>query len=90
MGALCGEGLLAPLLKWAAHTGSEGHPVGPQPPNPETPPTNAPEKGSGGDWWGLAEGYQTAGRRGPGAGTPGAREATTQAAGATQSLSAVF
>lgn len=48
VGAVCGEGLLAPLLKRAARTGSEGRPTDPQPPHPETPAS--PRLRAGGGW----------------------------------------
>lgn len=77
VGALCGEGLLAPLLKWAARTGSEGHPHGPAAPHPETPaPTDAPEKQG---WEPGGRGTERPGTEAPGRG--GGRDPGVQVPG---------
>lgn len=67
VGAVCGEGLLAPLLKRGARTGSEGHPVDPRPPQDPSLP-KAPESRVVGT--GL-RGTERLGTEGRVAGSPG-------------------
>lgn len=69
VGAVCGEGLLAPLLKRAARTGSEGHPTDPQPPHPETPAS--PRLRAGGGVGTRQTGTERLGAEARAAGSPG-------------------
>ena len=49
VGALCGEGLLAPLLQRAAHSGSEATPTHPRPLHPNSRPHGCSGEGGSGN-----------------------------------------
>lgn len=75
VGAVCGEGLLAPLLKRAARTGSEGHPTAPAASPPQDPGLpNVPEQGVVGTGRRGTErpGAEAGAARSPGSGHQGA------------------
>lgn len=67
VGALCGEGLLAPLLQWAAHSGSEATPTDPRPPHPDSQPPQVLRRRG---WWESVGGNPEARCRSLGIGSP--------------------